>query len=140
MRHAGEGCGGRNIAPALAWRGAPAGTQSYAILCIDPDARIEGGWWHWAVHDIPADVTSLPEGGRLPGGAHTWRNDYRALRWDGPCPPPGPTHHYVFTVFALDVPSLQIPGNWPKGRVKSLIQSHALAEGSLTGTFRRSER
>jgi len=29
---------GRNRNPAIRWSGAPAGTRSFAILCVDPDA------------------------------------------------------------------------------------------------------
>ena len=69
--------GNRN--PELSWAGAPAGTKSYALLCIDPDAPTrpddvnqEGRsvprslpraeFMHWAIVDIPASVTRLDEG------------------------------------------------------------------------------
>src|SRR6185437_706036 len=54
-----SGCHGGNISPALSWDHPPAGTRSFAVLMFDPDAP-GNGWWHWAVFDIPADVTSLP--------------------------------------------------------------------------------
>src|ERR1700751_1912183 len=53
------GCKGGNISPALAWSGAPAGTQSFALLVHDPDAPTGSGWWHWVVYNIPANGTSL---------------------------------------------------------------------------------
>src|SRR5579872_6461894 len=56
-----SGCQGGNISPALAWSHAPAGARSYAVLMFDSDAP-GGGWWHWAVFDIPAGVTSLRSG------------------------------------------------------------------------------
>ncbi len=140
LAHCGTRCGGHNVSPSLAWTGAPSATSSFALLCIDPDAPIEGGWWHWAVHDIPADCVHLPEGGPLPVAAREWRNDYGAFRWDGPCPPPGPAHHYVFTLHALDVPTLRLPTDWPKERARELVLSHSLATATLTGTFGRRPR
>lgn len=87
--------------------------------------------------DIPATVAALPADAALPAGATAWRNDYDAFGWDGPCPPPGPAHRYVFTLYALDVAALQLPVDWPKARARELIEGHALASASLTGTFGR---
>src|SRR6476619_5639661 len=70
----GAGAGGDDVAPPLSWSGAPAGTRSYSVTVFDPDAPTGSGFWHWAVANIPADVTSLEsgagsEGGTLPEGA-----------------------------------------------------------------------
>jgi Raf kinase inhibitor-like YbhB/YbcL family protein len=97
---------GGNRSPALSWHGAPEGTKSYALTVYDPDAPTGSGFWHWAVYNIPADVTSLPQGagtdGTLPEGAVVLPNEMRGEEWTGAAPPPGHgEHRYFFTVSAL---------------------------------------
>src|SRR3954467_10620396 len=104
------GCTSAGISPELSWSGAPAATRSYAVLMFDPDAPTGSGFWHWVAWDIPAGTTSLPTGATLPSGAVNGTNDGGGLGHNGPGPPEGDiTHHYRFTVVALDVPSLQRP-------------------------------
>ena len=62
QRGASTGAGAKDESPQLSWSGAPAGTLSYAVTVFDPDAPGRGGFWHWAVLDLPADTTSLPAG------------------------------------------------------------------------------
>ncbi|HMV67767.1 MAG TPA: YbhB/YbcL family Raf kinase inhibitor-like protein, partial [Myxococcota bacterium] len=60
-------CEGNDLAPALAWTGAPAGTRAYALIVDDPDApdpaKPRMTWVHWVLYDLPADATGLPRGG-----------------------------------------------------------------------------
>ena len=49
-------CHGANVSPALSWEHAPAGTQSFALILDDYEARGGDGFIHWAVYNIPATL------------------------------------------------------------------------------------
>ena len=63
------------------------------------------------------------------------RGDYHG--YDGPCPPWNDeiVHHYVFTVYALDIEHLPLTGKFGGPEVRAAMQGHILAEASLTGTY-----
>src|SRR5262245_44299384 len=52
-------CDGPDGSPPLAWKGAPAGAQSLALIVDDPDAPA-GTWVHWVLYDLSADTKDLP--------------------------------------------------------------------------------
>jgi Raf kinase inhibitor-like YbhB/YbcL family protein len=132
------GCSDPGVSPELAWSGAPEGTRSYAVMVFDPDAPTGSGFWHWIAWDIPAGTTSLPTGATLPSGAVNGINDGGGVGYTGPCPPAGDiTHHYQFTVVALDVPSLQQPADTHAAAVGFVIGGHAIGSASLTATARQ---
>jgi Raf kinase inhibitor-like YbhB/YbcL family protein len=137
------GCKGGNISPALAWSGAPAGTQSFALLMHDPDAPTGSGWWHWIVYDIPASTSSLPAGagdpkkGLMPAGAVQGRTDYGSVGYGGPCPPPGKPHHYNLKLYALKVPKLEVPAGASAALIGFNVRAQSLGEAQLTGMYGR---
>src|SRR5690606_5678044 len=94
---------GGNLSPPLRWSGAPAGTRSFLLVVEDPDAP-RGVFRHWAVYDIVAERTELPEGTAGPERFRQGVNDFGNDRYDGPRPPKGHgIHHYHFRLSALDV-------------------------------------
>jgi hypothetical protein len=84
------------------------GTQSFVLIMNDPEPSIpakssKGDVTHWLVWNIPGTATGLPEGvmaGDLPDG--TKQQSLRSNGYMGPGAPPGPYHHYTFTLYALD--------------------------------------
>lgn len=133
----GMGYAGENVSPHLAWQHAPDNTQSFAITAYDPDAPTGSGWWHWVVLNIPASYTELPTGasGHLPKPVVELRTDFGAPGYGGAAPPTGPAHRYIFTVFALDTPELDIPADATCAMAGFMINAHTLAKANLTVTF-----
>ncbi|MET8777026.1 YbhB/YbcL family Raf kinase inhibitor-like protein [Nocardia sp. NPDC004654] len=135
------GAGGKDVSPQLSWSGFPAETKSFAVTVYDPDAPTASGFWHWAVADIPASVTSLAsgagsEGGSLPAGAVTLRNDGGFAGFVGAAPPPGHgPHRYFVVVHAVDVESLDIPADASPAFLGFNLFSHTLARATLIGTY-----
>ncbi len=140
----GFGCSGKNMSPDLSWSGAPAGTKSFAVTVYDPDAPTGSGWWHWLVFNIPSSIISLPadsgnkESGLLPAGAVQSRTDFGQPGYGGACPPEkdGP-HHYVFTVWALDVDKLPLDENSSGAMVGFFLNQHQLGKAQLTALYDR---
>ena len=140
----GFGCAGKNISPALNWRGAPPDTKSFALTVYDPDAPTGSGWWHWVVYNIPASVTGLPEGAGtadgkgLPAGSAQGRTDFGAPGFGGACPPPGDKpHRYIFTVYALKTDKLDIPPDGTAALVGYMINANKLASATFTAKYGR---
>ena len=133
------GCTGGNVSPALTWSGAPKGTKSFAVSIYDPDAPTGSGFWHWWVVNLPADATGLPKGAGggtgLPAGALQARNDYSTPGYGGPCPPKGRPHHYQITVYALDVPKLDLDTSASPAVFGFNVHAHVLAKATLVGLY-----
>ncbi|MFD4466889.1 YbhB/YbcL family Raf kinase inhibitor-like protein [Rhodococcus sp. NPDC058505] len=135
--------GGKDISPQLSWSGFPAETKSFAVTMFDPDAPTASGFWHWAVANVPASVTSLAlnagdEGGAgLPAGAITLKNDGGGHRYLGSAPPVGHgPHRYIFAVHALDVESVEgLTADATPAFLGFNLFGHAIARATLTATF-----
>jgi Raf kinase inhibitor-like YbhB/YbcL family protein len=111
-------CSGRNVSPALRWTPAPRGTRAFAVTMDDTDAHFR----HWIAWGIHGSVRGIAAGWHPP---HEGANSFGARHYAGPCPPPGPAHHYLFRVYALDA------------NVGPPFAGHVLAVARLIGTFRR---
>ena len=130
-------CDGRDVSPPLSWTGLPAGAQTLALICDDPDAPGKT-WVHWVLYDLPVSVGELPEGVPPQGEAFGGRqgtNDFRKLGYGGPCPPSG-THRYFFKLYALDSP-LRLPAGATKAQLERAMEGQILAQASLMGRYAR---
>jgi Raf kinase inhibitor-like YbhB/YbcL family protein len=119
-------------------------------------------FFHWLLVDLPAERRQIDEGeysqglllGGKPGplspdGTRQGLNDFSRLwasdaaragdyfGYDGPWPPPGDAlvHHYVFTLYALDVARAPIEGRFGGHELRRAIYPHVLAEATLSGTY-----
>ncbi len=133
--YAESGAGGRNVVPHLEWSDAPEETASFALTIWDPDAPMDGGFWHWLAVDIPADVRSTVPAAPLPAGSMELVNDYGYRGYGGPNPPHGETHRYIFTVWALDIALLPVDDELKPAEVEKLLTAHALDRATLTPVF-----
>jgi Raf kinase inhibitor-like YbhB/YbcL family protein len=124
-------------------------------------------FFHWVLVDLPPSVTSIaagefsdkvtPKGKMGPAARHEARqglNDYtnwfasdpdmagEYYGYDGPCPPWNDSivHHYVFTIYALDVDELPLTGRFGGPEARRAIEQHKLGQASLTGTYTLNSR
>jgi Raf kinase inhibitor-like YbhB/YbcL family protein len=119
-------------------------------------------FFHWLLVDIPAAAREIGAGDHsngvtphgksgpaAPGGMRHGLNDYSKwfdgdagmegayYGYDGPAPPWNDPviHRYVFTLYALDTPHLDVDGKFTGKDVQAALAGHVLAEASLTGTY-----
>jgi Raf kinase inhibitor-like YbhB/YbcL family protein len=118
-------------------------------------------FFHWVLVDIPAEIEALAEAadsdgvtarGKKPGPTpHGLRGINNYTDWfsgdadmegdyggyDGPCPPWNDSiiHHYHFTVYALDLPSLGLEGRFGGPEALKAMEGHVLAQGKWIGTY-----
>lgn len=140
----GFGCSGGNRSPALAWKGEPKGTRSFAVTVYDPDAPTGSGWWHWMVFDLPASTHALLEGAgsvdgqALPAGAVQARSDFGTAAFGGACPPQGSKpHRYIVTVYALKVDRLDVPKDASTAMIGFMIHGATLGSASVQAVYGR---
>lgn len=119
-------------------------------------------FFHWVLVDLPPDLREIAAGSLSNGvtargksgpattnGARHGINDYTGwfagddsmagdyYGYDGPCPPWNDElmHHYVFTLYALDIERCPVEGRFGGTEVRNAITGHVLAEASITGTY-----
>lgn len=130
-------CVGENVSPALSWSNPPEGTKSFAILMLDIDGRPPVGVSHWVAYGIPASVTGFAEGevskqtDKFVGGQSLMKLPH----YFGPCTPPGPPHHYIFTLMATDLEPSALKEGMTRDELIKALDGHAKGATSLVGIF-----
>lgn len=108
-------------------------------------------FYHWVLIDIDPsrgeikegeDSDGVTSGGKKPGqqpygvtGVNSYSNHNGG--YDGPCPPWNDElmHEYHFRLYALDIPSLNLSGNFTGPEVLAAMQGHILDEAEWTGMY-----
>ena len=137
---------GGGTSPELSWINVPPGTQSFVLHMHDVDVsrnKSTDDNLHWLVWNLPATLTSLPEG--IPGGAQLVDGSYQmnvfTPSYRGPgAAASGPLHHYVFEIYALDIkldvkPSAE--GSATRVNVLKALDGHVLGKAAYVGLFKR---
>ena len=119
-------------------------------------------FFHWILVDLPPEPAHILAGefsdGVTPGGkpgpdgprgARQGINNYREwfagdaamagdyFGYDGPCPPWNDSiiHHYVFTLYALDVARCPVEDVFTGSEVRAALTGHILDQASITGVY-----
>lgn len=134
-KHTGEG---QDVSPALSWSNVPGDAKAFALICHDPDAPLVTpgtyGFVHWALYNIPASATQLPEGTQ---DYTAGKNDMGRTGYAGPMPPEGHgVHNYYFWLLALDA-EMQLEPGLSMWTLLERVEPHVIAMNRLVGTYTR---
>jgi Raf kinase inhibitor-like YbhB/YbcL family protein len=127
-----------NVSPELEWTGAPAGTQSFAVVLVD----VTFGQAHWVLWNIPADATLLaadvPQDTAMPtvpAGSQQANANFATTSEHGYFGPHIPCNVFAFEVYALSVSSFAPANPDSAVLVWAELQNHdgLLGVAKLTG-------
>jgi len=129
-------CEGDNRPPELNWIHPPEQARSFALIVDDPDAP-NGTFTHWVHFDISPEARHIKK--EVSDEGVSGRNDFQHEGYGGPCPPPNHgEHRYYFKLFALDIPSLNLPSGASRDEVEKAMTGHVLDQAELMGRYERS--
>src|SRR5271167_4759974 len=140
-----NGSPGGNQSPELSWTRANPRTRSFVVTAYD----VTAAFTHWGMYNISPKATGLPANAGVAGssyGAQIVNDFFVGAEYDGPCPPANVSpfvHHYVFTVYGLDI-ELNLPSSdsFPASAetlYQALIKAgkfgHILESATITGLY-----
>jgi Raf kinase inhibitor-like YbhB/YbcL family protein len=126
-------CDGENIAPTIVISQVPYDTKSLVVIMEDASV-FPKPFNHWIFFDLNPDTISV--GGKLVDQSGGFgKNDFGKAKYNGPCPPAGKTHKYIFRVYALNTTlGLQAPS---RPELDLAMISHIIATGNMSGVYSR---
>jgi hypothetical protein len=131
-----EACGGGNVSPALNWTNAPQATRSFAVVTLDFEARYGDGAVHWVAYGIDPNASGLPQGAGAAGSKLVvLGKGTNVVGYRGPCAPANDPHHYIYTVYALDLPTTALAGGLTRDAFLGRIKGHVLALTSIVTRY-----
>lgn len=119
------------VAPPLEWSAPPPGSQELVLVVEDASTPGAEPACHWLVWGLAGQRGKLLEGEVPP---RTGKNALGNSEWLLPAPPEGETRHYLFQLFASELPLVLMPG---AGRAELLasLQGSVTACAVLHATF-----
>jgi Raf kinase inhibitor-like YbhB/YbcL family protein len=138
---------GHDVSPPLSWTNAPDPTATFVLIVHDMDAPIGDGaddLLQWMLWNIPGTARTIaegqPQGPQLPDGSRQISATGPYYRGPGALAS-GPSHHYVFELFALDavidVPPVGAAPAATRAAVVAAMAGHVRAKGTLVGLYKR---
>ena len=118
----------KDIHPNLYWFNFPKETKSFVIICEDPDTPSGKIFTHWAVKNIPVNITNIEEGVKV---GEEIKNSWGIERYKGPKPPNG-EHRYFFRIYAIKDEKLNADN---LNVLKNEIQARKIDEDEIMGRF-----
>ncbi|MCC7645053.1 MULTISPECIES: YbhB/YbcL family Raf kinase inhibitor-like protein [unclassified Janthinobacterium] len=124
-----------------------------------PLTALRGDFYHWSLLDLPPAMRVIaagefssgitPRGKAAATGLRQGINDYTGwfagdaamagdyYGYDGPCPPWNDEriHHYIFRLYALDVPQLALPERFTGQQAYAALYGHILDEAQLVVAY-----
>ncbi|EZP40793.1 YbhB/YbcL family Raf kinase inhibitor-like protein [Janthinobacterium lividum] len=124
-----------------------------------PLTALRGDFYHWSLLDLPPAMRVIaagefssgitPRGKAAAPGLRQGINDYTGwfagdaamagdyYGYDGPCPPWNDEriHHYIFRLYALDVPQLALPERFTGQQAHAALYGHILDEAQLVVAY-----
>lgn len=125
-------CKGAGINPPLTFNDIPVSAKSLVLTLTDPDAPI-GTFIHWLIWNIDPKTSEIAENS-IPPNTIQGKNTTGSTSFIAPCPPSG-THHYIFTLYALDT-VLSLPSSTDKTGLDKAMEGHILDRAELIGLYK----
>ncbi|SMF41186.1 YbhB/YbcL family Raf kinase inhibitor-like protein [Pseudobacteriovorax antillogorgiicola] len=137
----GFGCTGLNQVPDISWSELPQDAKYVSITIYDPDAPTGGGWWHWAISNIPVDTFKRINNDNykkvVAAGAVESLTSFGQPGYGGPCPPKEDhPHRYVVSVYALK-DKIKVESSYQPALVGFILNSNKLAMTTTTLLYGR---